>query len=216
LRLPRRAESPALVYRRDQMRVHSLCAQATRCAFIRFVHKLLIPAETKLQRYLPVSSADASLRCRPYVSATLPNRLNVRSGSVAGPLPGAQGVPGAGWLRPGSEPLLSAFLCQHPCPACDVVPGGEGAGVVRAEHPLPAGQQLPGPRRPGDSTSTAAIDPQSYWPTRPSIATTRSFHLDNRNIDRRNDANTAEFTRTGQGPANRLSCPVEGCESTAL
>jgi hypothetical protein len=26
---------------------------------------------------------------------------------------------------------------------------------------------------------------------------TRSFHLDNRNIDRRNDANTAEFTRTG-------------------
>jgi hypothetical protein len=29
-------------------------------------------------------------------------------------------------------------------------------------------------------------------------ATTRSFHLDNRNIDRRNDANTAEFTRTGQ------------------
>jgi len=31
-----------------------------------------------------------------------------------------------------------------------------------------------------------------------SIATTRSFHLDNRNIDRRNDADTAEFTRTGQ------------------
>jgi len=28
----------------------------------------------------------------------------------------------------------------------------------------------------------------------PSIAMTRSFHLDNRNIDRRNDANTAEFT----------------------
>jgi len=25
------------------------------------------------------------------------------------------------------------------------------------------------------------------------MATTRSFHLNNRNIDRRNDANTAEF-----------------------
>jgi hypothetical protein len=37
---------------------------------------------------------------------------------------------------------------------------------------------------------------------------TRSFHLDNRNIDRRNDANTAEFTRTGQ----RLSDPVQGFE----
>jgi hypothetical protein len=39
----------------------------------------------------------------------------------------------------------------------------------------------------------------------PSIATTRSFHLDNRNIDRRNDANTAEFTRT-------VSCPTGSCE----
>jgi hypothetical protein len=42
-----------------------------------------------------------------------------------------------------------------------------------------------------------AIEHHRYWPTRPSIATMRSFHLDNRNIDRRNDANTAEFTRTG-------------------
>jgi len=59
-----------------------------------------------------------------------------------------------------------------------------------------------------DSASTAAIDPQSYWPTRPTIATTGSFHPNNRNIDRRNDANTAEFARTGQG----LSCPAEDCE----
>jgi hypothetical protein len=39
----------------------------------------------------------------------------------------------------------------------------------------------------------------------------RSFHLDNRNIDRRNDANTAEFTRTGQTPANRVSVPADDC-----
>jgi uncharacterized protein YjbI with pentapeptide repeats len=34
--------------------------------------------------------------------------------------------------------------------------------------------------------------------------TTRSFHPDNRNIDRRNDANTAEFTRTDRGGAVTL------------
>jgi hypothetical protein len=31
----------------------------------------------------------------------------------------------------------------------------------------------------------------------------RSFHLNNRNIDRRNDANTAEFTRTGHSLPTR-------------
>ena len=34
------------------------------------------------------------------------------------------------------SPLLLAFLCQHPCPVRDAVPGGEGVRVVRAEHPL--------------------------------------------------------------------------------
>jgi hypothetical protein len=38
---------------------------------------------------------------------------------------------------------------------------------------------------------------------------TRSFRLDNRNIDRRNDANTAEFARTGQ---ELVSCSSEDCE----
>ena len=35
------------------------------------------------------------------------------------------------------------------------------------------------------------------------VTRSASFHLDNRNIDRRNDANTAEFARTGGGAARQ-------------
>ena len=59
------------------------------------------------------------------------------------------------------------------------------------------------------------LPPQTHSLTGPSIGTTRSFHLNNRNIDRRNDANTAAESspeQRQQGPTNpgrQTRCPVQ-------
>ena len=53
--------------------------------------------------------------------------------------------------------------------------------------------------------------PKSSAPSAQDHVATRRFHLNNRNIDRRLHANTAEFTRTGHGctdPADLFICPI--------
>ena len=68
-----------------------------------------------------------------------------------------------------------------------------------------------GAQAAGNDTQSRSEHPQDHPQSKPEhrnlgaerTATTRSFHLNNRNIDRRNDANTAEFTRTGQSPSFR-------------
>ena len=61
----------------------------------------------------------------------------------------------------------------------------------------------------GDEPAGGRFAKWSWTPGRPAspgltIATTRSFHLNNRNIDRRNDVNTAEFARTGQPGKDKI------------